>query len=226
VVERINSGIDGLDAFLGGGYIRSSSITVSGPTGSGKSTFGMQFLLGGVERGEKGIYISLEEDKRTFLRNASGYRWNTTKLEREQKLYILDYPLGETDQLIEKNSAVEELIFTTGAERIVIDSIRPLAVRFNNEEERMRVFLRLMQNLRRWDVTALVITEDLHPTTFNVIPETKYGIESLTDVWIHLYYLYEKGKRKRVMEILKMKGTHHHRGLIPFEIREDGIVLI
>ncbi len=226
MVERVPSGIEGFDEFIGGGFMRCSAITVSGPTGSGKSTFGMQFLLGGIGNGEKGLYITLEEDKRTLLRNMSGYSWALTKLEREQKLFILDFPLGETEQLIENNSAVEELIFTTGAERVVIDSIRPLAVRCDSEEERMRTFLKLMQNIRKWDVTALIVTEDLHPTTFSVIPETKYGIESLTDVWIHLYYLYERGKRKRVMEILKMKGTHHHRGVIPYEIREEGIVLI
>jgi circadian clock protein KaiC len=50
MVERIPSGIEGLDAFIGGGLLRGSITTVSGPTGSGKTTLSMQFLIGGIKK--------------------------------------------------------------------------------------------------------------------------------------------------------------------------------
>jgi len=226
MVERIPSGIEGLDAFIGGGLLRGSITTVSGPTGSGKTTLSMQFLIGGIKNNEKGLFITLEENKRALFRNLSGYEWKVPLLERENKLLILDYPLSETEQLVETKSALEDLIFTANIERVVIDSIRPIAVKYRTKEERMTNFIKLIQNLRKWDVTTFITTQDLHPSTYHVIPQTYYNIETLTDNWIHLYYTYERKKRKRVLEIIKMKGTAHYKGLINFEITSAGIGLI
>ncbi len=225
-MERKTSGIPGFDVFIGGGFPDGSITTISGPPGAGKTTFGLQFAVGGAENDEKSIYLVLEDTKRVFMQYASTYSWDIRKYEKEGMITILDYPIDETDQLIARSSAVEELIFTTGAERLIIDSIRPLAVRYDEEEERMRAFLRLINNIRSWDITTLIISNDTNQTTINMIPQTSYGIETLTDGWIHLYFTYENKQRKRRMEILKMRGTHHYRGFIPYEIHDNGISLL
>ncbi|MEW6528824.1 MAG: ATPase domain-containing protein [Candidatus Micrarchaeota archaeon] len=223
--EIVPTGIDGLDAMLNGGLTKGSITTLSGPTGCGKSTLAMQFLINGAEKyNETGLYIVLEETKDRVYSNMAGYTWDITKLERTKKMLFLDYPIHETNQFLSKNSAIEELITTLGVERVVIDSIMPIALLFQNADERQKGFLTLIEYIRAWNATTIIVSEDTPATTQDILPRTKFGIESLADTWLHMYYLYDSGQlRKRALEVLKMKGVQHSTKLVPFEITQDGI---
>jgi len=223
--DVVKSGIDGLDAMLDGGFTRSSITTLSGPTGCGKSTLAMQFLINGAEKySEPGIYIALEETKSSTYANMSGYEWDLAKLENDKKLLFLDYPIQEADQFLFSNSAIEELITTMDIERAVIDSVMPIALLFQNDDERKKGFLKLIENLRKWGTTTMIVSEDTAATTQDVLPKTKYGIESLTDGWIHMYHVYdESGSRKRALEVLKMKGVFHMSRIVPMDITKQGV---
>ncbi|MFA6530649.1 MAG: ATPase domain-containing protein, partial [Candidatus Micrarchaeia archaeon] len=140
--EFIKSGIDGLDELLGGGFLRNSTFTLSGPTGSGKSTFGMQFLVeGAVKEKQPGLYICIEETKDSTYFHMSGYKWDLNSLEKSKQLVFLDYPIYEVDQFLAQNSAIAEIINTLGIERVVVDSIMPVALLFENEDDRKKGFL-------------------------------------------------------------------------------------
>ena len=225
--EVVKSGIEGLDSMLEGGFTKGSITTLSGPTGCGKSTLAMQFLINGAEKfSEPGIYIALEETKSSTYSNMSSYKWNISKLEGEKKLLFLDYPIEEVDQFLFSNSAIEELVSTMDIERAVIDSVMPIALLFQNDDERKKGFLKLIANLRKWGTTTLIVSEDTPATTQDVLPRTKYGIESLSDGWMHMYYLYDDtGSRKRALEVLKMKGVPHMSRIVPLEISENGVSL-
>ena len=75
--------------------------------------------------------------------------------------------------------------------------------------------------------TTLIISEDTPATTQDVLPDTHYGIETFTDGWLHLYYLYspKERERTRAIEVLKMKGVHHSSKIFPCEITDDGFVI-
>ncbi len=225
--EIVKSGIEAFDAMLDGGFTKGSITTLSGPTGCGKSTLAMQFLVNGAEKsGEPGLYIALEETKSTTYTNMAGYKWDIAKLEREKKLLFLDYPIHEVDQFLFKNSAIEELIMTMGIERVAIDSVMPIALLFQSDDERQKGFLKLIENIRRWGTTTLIVSEDTPATTQDVLPRTRYGMESLSDAWVHMYYLYdEEGNRKRALEVLKMKGVAHMNRIVPIEISGEGVVV-
>ncbi len=67
---RIKTGIEGFDGIINGGFFRPSFILLSGPPGTGKSSFAIQFLLNGIKKnGEKGMYVSFQENKEIFKRN-------------------------------------------------------------------------------------------------------------------------------------------------------------
>lgn len=225
--EVLKTGIEGLDAMLDGGLTKGSITTLSGPTGCGKSTLAMQFLVNGAEKyQEPGLYIALEETRSSTYSNMAGYSWDIAKLEREKKILFLDYPIHEVDQFLSKNSAIEELVMTMGIERLVVDSAMPIALLFQTDDERQKGFLRLIENIRRWGTTTLIVSEDTPATTQDVLPRTKYGIESLTDAWIHMYYLYdEDGGRRRAIEVLKMKGARHMTRIVPLEIGAEGVTV-
>ncbi|VVB98542.1 DNA repair and recombination protein RadB [uncultured archaeon] len=223
--DIVKSGIEGIDAMLGGGFTKGAITTLSGPTGCGKSTLAMQFLVNGAEQfQEPGLYIALEETRSSTYSNMAGYDWDIAKLEREKKILFLDYPIHEVDQFLFKNSAIEELIATMGIERVVIDSVMPIALLFQTDDERQKGFLKLIENIRRWGTTTLIVSEDTPATTQDVLPRTKYGMESLTDGWMHMYYLYdESGSRKRALEVLKMKGVAHMSRIVPLSISSAGV---
>lgn len=221
----IKSGIPGLDEVLGGGLLASSITTLGGPTGSGKSTFAMQFLYNGaIKYGEPGLYIAIEESRDSMLFHMSGYVWDIEKAETERKIIFLDYPVYEVDQFMDQYGAIQEIIKSAGVKRAVVDSIMPLAMYFKNEDDRKKGFLKLIDNIRRWETTTLVISEDTKPGGFEDLPITRYEIESFTDGWINIYYHYDdkKGERVRSVEVLKMKGTKHSARPYPAVIGDEG----
>ncbi len=223
-MRLINSGIPGLDKILGGGFVEGSIVTIGGPTGSGRSTMALQFLL---ESDEPGLYISIEESKRDFFFHMSGYKWDLPQEERERRLIILDYPIYEVDQILNQYSAIQEIIQTTGVKRVVIDSIMPIALFFPNEDERKKGFMRLIDNIRKWGVTVLIVAQDSVSRDVRALPYTDFGIENYTDGWINIYYQYddEKGERVRSVEVLKMKGVEHSTRHYPAAMGNGGFTI-
>ncbi len=225
----IKSGIPGLDEILGGGFLEKSIVTIGGSTGSGKSTLAMEFLYNGAtEFNEPGLYISIEDSKEAMLFHMSGYTWEIRKAEKEQKLVFLDYPVYEVDQFLQQYGAIQEIINTVGIKRVVIDSIMPIALFFNSEDERKKGFLKFIENVRKWGVTTLIVSEDTTVSGTDVIPNTTYGIESFTDGWVNISYRYDpkKNERERMIEVIKMKGVHHSMKLYPVEVSNEGIKVV
>ncbi len=225
----IKSGIPGLDKVVGGGFLEGSVVTVSGPTGSGKSTFGMQFLYNGaVKYGETGLYISIEESRQSTLFHMSGYSWDIAELEKEQKFLFLDYPVYEVEQFLHQYGAIQEIINTTGVKRVVIDSIMPVALYFKTEDERKNGFLKLVDNIRKWGATTMIVSEGTKDDSSASLPYTTYGIESFTDGWINLYYTHagKKKERMRFLEVLKMKGGSHSTKMHPLKHGKDGFRIL
>ena len=80
-MERVITGIPNLDEMLGGGFIPQSAILLRGAPGTGKTTFGLQYLLEGVRRGEAGLFISFEEFPQSLYRDAASLGWDLAEVE-------------------------------------------------------------------------------------------------------------------------------------------------
>ncbi len=225
----IKSGIPGFDKVLGGGFLEGSIVAVSGPTGSGKSTFASQFLYNGAsEYNDAGLYISIEESRTDFFFHMSGFDWDFQKLEKEKKFILLDYPLHEVDQILNQYGAVQEIISSTNVKRVVIDSVMPIALFFPTEDERKKGLLKLLENIRKWKVTTLLVSEDLKATQPGEVPNSLYGIESYSDGWVNLSYRYDEYAMERVryVEVLKMKGVAHSSKAYPAVIGNSGFEVL
>ena len=225
-MEVVKSYVPGLDAILGGGFPKDSITVVSGAPGVGKSTLGVGFLVGGIKKaGEVGLYITIEERKEKLVEYMKAIGWDLATMESLKQLVIIDYPPDEIEQLVSPNNPLKEIIVNSGITRVVIDSIVPIAISFENEFTRKKAFLRLVNNIIDWDVTTLIIGEDILTPPYESLPVSRYGIESLSDGWIHLYYVWDEKlkERRRALEVIKLKGMKHSHRVHFFDIDKGGI---
>ncbi|MDE1797895.1 MAG: hypothetical protein KGH63_00630 [Candidatus Micrarchaeota archaeon] len=221
---KVPTGIPGLDGLLGGGYTKNSLITLSGATGSGRTTFAVQFLVNGFRQNqEPGLYLSFDEPKFSIFANMSNYDWDLPEMERAKQVVFIEYPHHELSNFLEQESALLELIDTLGVERVVFDSITPLAM-LSEGDQRRRDLLKLVNVIRRWGTTTLITAEDSMPADPD-LPRSNYGVEALTDGFIHLGMAREGGRRVRTLEVVKMRGSAHAHEIHPCEIGPDGFRL-
>jgi KaiC/GvpD/RAD55 family RecA-like ATPase len=87
---RVTSGIPGLDELIEGGFPRNRSILVSGGTGTGKTIFGLQFLVEGAKRGEAGVLVAVDEKPRHVIEDALRFGWDLAGASEKKLLSVLD----------------------------------------------------------------------------------------------------------------------------------------
>jgi len=211
------TGIKGFDELIGGGFSRGSIINVTGPTGSGKTIFAGQFIYNGLKMGEGGMYISFAERKRTFFRNFAKFGWDLSSYEKEKKFVFLEFPISEISNFRQQENSFFNMIISLGIERIVIDPITPLALLYENEVKRFQELLALINMLRGWGTTNIIVSE---PEKIRPI-----GLVPIVDGVIELNRERRKGYRIRTIEILKMHGVAYSEKICPFKIGKKGIVV-
>ena len=134
-VNRCETGIIGLDDVLSGGLIPHRLYLVDGDPGAGKTTLALQFLMAGVKRGEKCLYITLSETKEELLAGAISHGWSLDGIDIVELIaeeHDLDadnqvtmYPSAETE-LHETTRRILEAVERTNPSRIVFDSLSEL----------------------------------------------------------------------------------------------------
>ncbi|MEM5852755.1 MAG: ATPase domain-containing protein [Candidatus Aenigmatarchaeota archaeon] len=225
-VERVESGIPGLDKLIEGGFVKGSVNLIAGTTGTGKSIFGCQFILHGLRKGENGIYICLEQSVDDLLLDMSKFGWDKEFMEymKEEKLkieHVLPTSIKKLTELI--FNKIEKI----NAKRLVIDSITVAAMGWEESGDISKIrreLFDLIQILKKRGVTSLLIAE---------VPETepkalsKFGFEEfVVDSVIILHYLeYTAGGASRSLVIRKMRRTNHGVDVYPIKITERGIVV-
>lgn len=222
-VERVKTGIPGVDSLIEGGIPKGSVALVSGGCGSGKTIFGLQFLVNGAEQGEPGVYVSFEEEPESIRETARGFGWDIEKLEKQKKLVILFKDPYEIKDFSESLSG--ELYYTLKdlhAKRVVVDSITYFGTTVKDEHEVRKNIAVLTRRLKGMGCTTLLISE---------VPEGDPGVgrfgmeEFIADGVINLHNFLIKDMRQRAIEVLKMRKTNHDTFLHPFKITRKGIVV-
>lgn len=120
MVERVTSGIIDLDKHMEGGFVKDSVNLVSGSTGTGKTIFGLQYIWHGLQKGENGVYISLEQEPEDIFADAGLFGWDFKEYINQKKC-IIEYL--STWNLEELPLIVMDRINEIKAKRFVLDSI-------------------------------------------------------------------------------------------------------
>lgn len=219
-VERIESGIPGLDGLIDGGFVKGSVNLIAGTTGTCKTIFCTQFIWHGLEKGESGVYISLEQSAEEVKSEGLQFGMEFDKYIKQGKCAIeYVYPKTFSDLV----SMVLGKIKGVKATRFVLDAVTLLGFYMEGTEKLRDKVFTLFQKLKTLGVTALVVSE---------IPEdtktlSKFGFEEfVSDSVITLHYLeYVAGGTPRTIIIRKMRKTDHGTDIYPFEITKNGIVV-
>ena len=215
-LERISIGVPDLDAMLGGGLPRGYSVLVSGPSGSGKSILATAFLAEGAERGEIGVIAVFEQ------RISPSRSRVLSELIADQKIFVVDsnspdLSVDEVSQLL-----IEE-VRRVGATRVVVDSLSGfvLALAPTFRSEFREALARMVAALAVTGVTVLMTSET--EDRYGELAFSPYGTAFLTDAIIVQRYVEVESQLRRLIGVVKVRGSDHFKGLHQFEVDDRGI---
>ncbi|MFA5358005.1 MAG: ATPase domain-containing protein [archaeon] len=233
-MKRITSGIIGFDELIEGGLPEGRSFLISGGTGTGKTIFAMQFLVHGAQKGEPGVYLTLDERPELIREDMLRFGWNLREIENKGMLQIIDGTIAKVGipsdeefslpvtgfdldkMLLELMKAIKKI----RAKRVVIDSIPALGLNFENEHEVRKAILKTIYFLSRAGVTTVLTTEVAEGSK----KFSKYGVEEyVADGVIMLHYMGIGTQSNRTMHVRKMRATKPSEDLHPMEITNNGI---
>ncbi len=221
MTEKVTTGIVGLDTMLNGGVPKGHVFTVMGSFGTGKTTFGLQYLWEGLQRGEKCVYISLEEDKDAIVTTANSYGWDLTPYLDSGEVVIEKLEPADADATIHKlKSELPHFINDFGAQRIAIDSVSLLNMLSDTPQQKRERLFGLCKMVKDTGATTLLTAEvkDDNPRS------SRDGlVEYTVDGVILLRYDHDKQDVQMSIQVIKMRRIEHSRSIKPYEITDKGI---
>jgi circadian clock protein KaiC len=211
-------GVPGLDEMLGGGLPSGYSMLVAGPSGSGKTILATAFLAEGVRRNEPGVIVAFEQTP-----SQSRTRTIDEMVRAGQVGLINTRSLDlSIDEIVQH---LVGLIHRMKATRVVIDSLSgfELAVAPTFREDFRESLFRMVAVLSNIGVTV-VMTSELEDR-YTDLRFSPYGSAFLTDAIIVERYIEIESRLKRVMAVVKVRGSAHSNELRQFEITDAGIII-
>lgn len=208
---------------LGGGFPAGHVVLVLGTPGVGKTCLGLQFLSAGVSRGEKALYLSLEEESEALLATAAQFRWPLAEATKKGlvKMVRID-PQDANNALKRIKSQLPQELQAFGPKRIVIDSVSLLSALAPDEVERRNVLFSLARLCRQVGATTLM-TAEANPLAPEV---SRDGMGEYVADGVLLLSPIEDPKVHQaglVVKVLKMRRTAHIRTRQPYVIGPRGI---
>ena len=238
-MDRVSSGVKGLDEILGGGFPKGRTILVVGSPGSGKTILAIQFLHAGAVAGERSIYITFDEKPEQVKQNVSEFGWDLDRLEGEGKIMFVDATPFRRAGSVERQEqrslpfqevlpeisfgglvdTVKRLADEEDVTRLAVDPITSLSVRYQSPVKRRRAMLMLFDALSSTGATCLV-TSELRTAMLS----RRFQLEEFLSQGVVLLRTgIHQGNVVRAVQVEKMRGIAHDTQLRPYAIGQNGI---
>ncbi len=224
------TGIQGLDEITLGGLPRGRPTLISGGAGSGKTLFGLEFLVrGATQYNEPGVFMSFEESIPDLTKNAASLGFDLDRLVAEKKLFV-DHVHIARNEIAETGEydldglfiRIADAVQRVGARRIVLDTIESLFSELPNPGILRAEIHRLFSWLKQKGLTAVITAERDRPDKL-----TRHGIEEfVSDCVILLDLRVREEISTRRLRIVKYRGSTHGTNEYPFLIDEQGISVL
>jgi circadian clock protein KaiC len=210
--DRIKTGIPGLDRRVQGGFLKGTTTILAGASGTGKTTFGFQFVAQGVLDGERSIFCSLEESPAEIRSMAQSVGFDVNELEKKG-LHLLSWvPENQSpDAFI---SELSSHIETVKPSRIVLDGLSTFEHLY--EQEMYLIAKRLVNLTQTHGITSIYTILTDQESGLNI---TSFGLSSIFHNIVLLRYVEADAQLKRSMLILKMRASNHDPSIVQFSIQ-------
>ncbi|MEM0159461.1 MAG: ATPase domain-containing protein [Candidatus Micrarchaeaceae archaeon] len=232
MINKMKTGIEGLDAMLYGGIPEGAQVILSGGPGTGKTLLSFEFLYRNAKAGNTSIFFALEETPSNIIENAKAAFTDFTDIDtliENKRLIINGEELVSKLSITDSNSQnyefgkiiseIEATIAAAGANAIVIDSLSLFDMLVMDPLMFRRSSLALVSNLKRLRVTSLLTME------MNTLERSKLEFRPEFFVYDGIIAMYQSGvedKRIAAIEVIKMRGSNHSSATTPYEITPSG----
>lgn len=229
-IEKVPTGIKGLDEITYGGLPKGRPTLICGNPGCGKTVIALEFLIrGAIQFNEPGVFIAFEETKQDLVENVASMGFDLEDL-ISKNLILIDYIYIDNRESTESGEYDLEGLFIRldfavrkiNAKRVVLDTIEILFSSFPNEEMLRNELRRLFLWLKEKKLTTIVTGEQGGGLTL-----TRHGIEEyVADCVIALTHSLTNDIYTRRLQIIKYRGSYHETNQFPFLIMRHGIVIL
>ena len=231
---RLRTGILGFDSIIDGGLLENRVYLLSGPPGSGKTTFSVQFLTEGARNGDVGLYVSLVEDPKNIINDMGSYMFNLKQHVTSRKIFFVDLgplslkehkeiaiePLAEDQQTpVFGNEVIEKLegiVKKANVKRLVIDSMMTIRFSTANPEVEEKEMTRFIRSLKELGCTTILLSEMTDPNAYTVEQFLAHGV-------IFMHNFLNKAQMMRAIQVIKMRGTRHDCNMRKMAFTDNGI---
>jgi KaiC/GvpD/RAD55 family RecA-like ATPase len=237
-MERVKTGITGLDELLEGGFPQGRNVLVSGACGAGKSIFAMQYIYkGALEFNEPGIFVTFDEMPDKIRQDMLRFGWNVKELEDQGKMAILDATSARAGQISQEEHSFGRAMYDRNefqgkllnaikelkAKRIAIDSTSAIGFQLEQGKDGIRQeILSINYILSYIGMTTVLTSEIPQQPPEDTRQYSRYSVEEyVADGVIVLNFI--GGMNPRRMFIRKMRGTKHSEQVHSIEITDKGI---
>jgi KaiC domain protein len=221
-IERLSTGIKELDELLDGGIPKGFFVALTGEPGTGKTVLCITYINEGIKEGDKCVYVTTEESKKSIITQAKMFNMDFEKAISVKKLILVDALMGDDDPWSLKSLEIDELIgkiieakksLGYGRARLVIDSLS--AFWLDKPAMARRHSYLVKKVLSKWDFTIFATSQYDITTSYAF----DWGVEHIADGIIRFSIIIRGGQLKRYILIEKMRQTNHSLSLHEIEIR-------
>jgi circadian clock protein KaiC len=223
LMERVKTGIPGLDEMLWGGLLPQTANLVEGAPGTGKTTLGMQFIYHGIVAcDEPGLVLTFEEFPHQYYSDANSFGWDFRQMEQEDKLrVVMTSPEVSMADLEQVGGRIESMVQEIGAKRILVDSLSHFE-RLSKDPAHLRsIVYGFVNALKREGLTAILTRESV--ALLGEGGGTDDALAFLVDSYVLLRYVEIESTIHKALLVLKMRGSNHDKGIREYEITPRGI---
>jgi len=223
LMERIKTGVEGLDELIDGGVIKGEIVLLAGTTGSGKTIFSTQFIYNGATLyGERGVYATFEEDEASLKRNMERLGMDLEKLEHEGKVRVVGLQAMKELGLNANLDYILKTVKEINAQRLVVDSLTAFLTG-TGEKFEYRTLMHLFYKILKKMGCTTIMTCSI-PTGSDTLG---LGIEEfIADSVIVLENVLVDAELKTRFLIRKMRGTSHSKTYHDVIIGEKGLKIV
>ncbi|EYD75046.1 Circadian clock protein KaiC [Rubellimicrobium mesophilum DSM 19309] len=215
--DYVASGVAELDRMLGGGLDRGTSSLIMGPAGSGKSTLALQFVVAGLRRGERALFVSFDETRRNFHRRADGLGIDLVAFEDRFRFRQVDPAELSPGELI---GLVRHNVEREGARIVVLDSLSGYQHAMPEEQHMMLQMHELLTYLNQQGVLTILVLAQ-HGLVGHM--QTPVDLTYLSDTVLLLRFFEAGGQLRRAISITKKRTGGHEPSIREYRIDDGGI---